>query len=55
MAKLNKITKLYNAGTPLTECAIQTHIDVMNADGWELVYPENMGGWYRFYWSKESV
>lgn len=52
---LNKVTRLFpQAGTTLTEEVIQAHLDEQNADGWRLVCLDNMVGWYRFFWSKES-
>lgn len=55
MATLNKITRLYpDLGICISESDIQTHLDLMNADGWNLVYVENLGGWYRFFWEKIS-
>lgn len=50
---INKITTL-RAPNILTDEAIQAHIDVQNADGWYLVCLDNMVGWYRFFWVKES-
>lgn len=50
---LNKVTKLYpSGGQPLTEEAIQAHMDEQNADGWALVCIDSLVGWYRFFWSK---
>lgn len=52
----NKVTKLYpSLGSTMTEEAIQEHINTQNNDGWYLVHVDNLGGWYRFFWAKESA
>lgn len=50
---INKITELRNADI-LTDENIQAHLDEHNADGWFLVTADNMGGWYRFFWAKNT-
>lgn len=53
---MNKVTRLYpEAGTTLDETTIQNHLDAQNADGWVLVSLDNMQGWYRFFWYKDSI
>lgn len=52
---INKITKLSpNSGNTLTSEEIQSHIDEQNADGWYLMGVDNLVGWYRFFWAKDS-
>lgn len=51
MARLNKITELRVASN-LSSDIIQEHLDLMNADGWELICLDNLVGWYRFFWVK---
>lgn len=53
MATLNKVTTLRKP-TTLTDEEIQEHIDEQNADGWALIALDNLVGWYRFFWSKET-
>jgi len=55
MAIVNKVTKLYLAGAPLTEELIQAHIDEQNALGYYLVAVDNAVGWYRFFWAKDEA
>lgn len=55
MNKLNKVTRLYQADGNLTDEAIQAHIDEQNADSWYLIFVEDKGGWYRFYWAKDPA
>lgn len=50
---INKITTLRLA-TPITDADIQSHIDVQNNDGWQLISVIDMIGFYRFFWSKEN-
>lgn len=53
MAVINKITRLYpNNGEPIADESVQSHLDSMNADGWELIYVDNINGWYRLFWKK---
>ena len=56
MATVNKVTKLFPPpGGTMTEELIQAHIDEQNADGYHLVCVDNMVGWYRFFWAKETA
>lgn len=53
MAIINKVTELRpinGSDMPITH--IQSHIDDMNADGYQLIGIDNLIGWYRFFWSK---
>lgn len=55
MIMLNKVTKLRSeTGNLLTEEDIQEHIDAQNNEGWRLLSIDNLSGWYRFFWEKES-
>jgi hypothetical protein len=53
---INKVTKLRSkkSGCVLDEQEIQDHLDIHNQDGWYLVGVDNLIGWYRFFWSKQS-
>lgn len=54
MAKINKVTRMYpEQGAPISDPAIQQHFDAMNAEGWELIGQDSLGGWYRFFWAKD--
>lgn len=53
MTIANKITTLRVAST-LTQEEIQAHLDEMNAQGYYLICLDNLIGWYRFFWAKES-
>jgi len=56
MAVVNKVTKLYPVpGGVISEDLIQSHFDEQNADGWYLVGVDNLVGWYRFFWAKETA
>lgn len=50
---INKVTTLFSSDT-LTDEQIQSHIDNQNLDGWYLIAVDNLVGWYRFFWSKNS-
>lgn len=55
MATVNQVTKLRaDQGTVLDETLIQSHFDAQNADGWYLIAVDNLVGWYRFFWAKDS-
>ncbi len=49
----NKVTTVRTPKGPTDE-EIQTHFDTQNADGWYLVGIDNLVGWYRFFWARES-
>lgn len=49
--KINKVTSVRPASS---EEAIQEHFDEQNADGWNLIGVDNLIGWYRFFWEKDS-
>lgn len=53
MAIENKITTL-RLSQSVTDEDIQTHLDELNADGYNLVAVDNLVGWYRFFWEKET-
>lgn len=52
MATINKVTKVFSAN--ITEVEIQAHIDTQNNDGWRLIGVDNLVGWYRFFWAKDT-
>lgn len=51
MATINKVTTLRKDG--MVDTDIQDHLDEHNADGWSLIFVDNLVNWYRFFWSKE--
>jgi hypothetical protein len=53
MSILNKVTTLRKTDG-ISDADIQAHIDAENADSWYLVGVDNLIGWYRFFWAKES-
>jgi hypothetical protein len=53
MTTINKVTTLRSPQS-LTDEQIQAHLDEQNLDGWHLLCVDNLVGWYRFFWSKET-
>lgn len=51
MATINKVTTL-RSSEGVNDEQIQVHLDEQNTDAWTLLAVDNLGGWYRFFWSK---
>jgi hypothetical protein len=54
MTTVNKVTE-FRPVTITSIQDIQDHIDAQNADGWQLVCVDNLNGWYRFFWKKDTA
>lgn len=53
MTTVNKVTSLRSSNT-LTDEQIQAHMDENNSQGWYLIGLDNLVGWYRFFWAKDT-